>query len=62
MVVLKHETMRLFSEDDIVRVRQMVREWARQQEFSLVDQTKVITAASELARNTVHYGGGSDSR
>jgi serine/threonine-protein kinase RsbT len=58
MVVLKHETMRLFSEDDIVRVRQMVREWARQQEFSLVDQTKVITAASELARNTVHYGGG----
>jgi len=58
MVVLKHETMRLFSEDDIVRVRQTVREWARQQEFSLVDQTKVITAASELARNTVHYGCG----
>lgn len=58
MAVLKHETMPLRSEEDIMRVRQAVREWARQQGFSLVDQTKVITAASELARNAVHYGGG----
>lgn len=57
-MVLKHETMPLRSEEDIVRVRQTVREWARQQGFSLVDQTKIVTAASELARNTVHYGGG----
>jgi serine/threonine-protein kinase RsbT len=39
-------------------VRQVVRERARQQGFSLVEQTKVVTAASELARNTVHYGNG----
>ena len=62
MVVLKHETMLLRSEEDIVRVRQTVREWARQQGFSLVDQTKIVTAASELARNTVHYGGGGSVR
>lgn len=55
---LKHETMPLRSEEDIVRVRHTVREWARQQGFSLVDQTKIVTAASELARNTVNYGGG----
>ena len=58
MVGPKRETMQLQSEEDIVRVRQAVREWARQQGFSLVDQTKIITAASELARNTVHYGKG----
>jgi serine/threonine-protein kinase RsbT len=42
----------------VVRVRQLVRERARQLGFGLVDQTKITTAASELARNTVHYGGG----
>src|SRR5215471_13111828 len=58
MTVLKSETTPLQTEADIVRVRQVVRQWAIQQGFSLVDQTKVVTATSELARNTVIYGGG----
>jgi serine/threonine-protein kinase RsbT len=48
----------LRNEHDIVLGRQAVRRMAQQQEFSLVDQTKIVTAASELARNTVIYGGG----
>jgi serine/threonine-protein kinase RsbT len=58
MAVLQHEIMSLRAEDDVVRVRQLVRDRARQLGFGLVDQTKIVTAASELARNTVHYGGG----
>ena len=50
----------LHTSKDIVRARQLVREWAIRQGFSLVDQTKVVTAASELARNTVDYGGGGE--
>jgi serine/threonine-protein kinase RsbT len=46
------------SSDDVVRVRQTVRAKAISIGFSLVDQTKIITAASEIARNTVDYGGG----
>ena len=46
------------SSEDIVRMRQIVRERAVAQNFSLVEQTKLITAASELARNTLDYGGG----
>lgn len=46
------------SEKEVVRVRQIVRQWATDLRFSLVDQTKIVTAASELARNTVEYGGG----
>src|SRR5215470_15324150 len=57
MTVLKSETAPLQTEADIVRVRQTVRQWAIQQGFSLVDQTKLITATSELARNTIVYGG-----
>lgn len=48
------------SQEDIVRVRQATRERAIAQGFSLVDQTKIVTAASELARNTLDYGGGGD--
>jgi serine/threonine-protein kinase RsbT len=48
----------LASEHDIVLGRQAVRRMTQQQAFSLVDQTKMVTAASELARNTVVYGGG----
>ena len=44
--------------DDVVRVRQLVRVCAVKAGLGLVDQTKVVTAASELARNTVDYGGG----
>ena len=46
--------------EDIVRVRQATRENAVAQGFSLVDQTKLVTAASELARNTLEYGGGGE--
>jgi serine/threonine-protein kinase RsbT len=48
----------LTSEHDIVLSRQAVRRMTQQQGFSLVDQTKMVTAASELARNAVTYGGG----
>lgn len=46
------------SERDIVLARQLVRKMAQVQGFSLVDQTKMVTAASELARNALIYGGG----
>jgi serine/threonine-protein kinase RsbT len=48
----------LGNERDIVLCRQAVRRMTLEQAFSLVDQTKMVTAASELARNTVIYGGG----
>ncbi|WP_037908834.1 anti-sigma regulatory factor [Actinacidiphila yeochonensis] len=47
---------------DVVRARQAVRALAQQAELSLVDQTKLVTAASELARNTLSYGGGGTMR
>jgi serine/threonine-protein kinase RsbT len=53
-------TMPLRKSEDIVRMRQTVREHAVAQGFSLVDQTKIVTAASELARNTIEYGGGGE--
>jgi serine/threonine-protein kinase RsbT len=46
------------ADEDVVRVRQMVRTLAVGAKLSLVDQTKLVTAASELARNTLVYGGG----
>jgi serine/threonine-protein kinase RsbT len=45
-------------DEDVVRVRQLTRTYAQQVKLSLVDQTKLVTAASELARNTLTYGGG----
>jgi serine/threonine-protein kinase RsbT len=48
------------SSEDVVRVRQATRERAIAQGFTLVDQTKIVTAASELARNTLEYGGGGE--
>jgi serine/threonine-protein kinase RsbT len=48
--------------EDVVRVRQEVRTRAVQAGFSLIDQTKIVTAASELARNTIDYGGGGTVR
>jgi serine/threonine-protein kinase RsbT len=60
MAVLKTETRPVRSTDDIVHVRQVTRQWAVQMGLSLVDQTKLVTAASELARNTVTYGGGGE--
>jgi serine/threonine-protein kinase RsbT len=55
-------TLPVRSGEDVVKVRQAVRTMAMDLGFSLVDQTKVITAASELARNTVTYGGGGEVR
>ncbi len=62
MTVTKTETLPIRSGDDIVRVRQRVRALAVEIGLGLVDQTKIITAASELARNTLDYGGGGDVR
>jgi serine/threonine-protein kinase RsbT len=52
--------MPLHSEQDIVLARQAVRKMSQELQFSLVDQTKMVTAASELARNALVYGGGGD--
>jgi serine/threonine-protein kinase RsbT len=52
------ETLPIQTSDDVVRIRQRVRQRAVESGFSLVDQTKIITAASELARNALDYGGG----
>ncbi len=58
MVMTKDDTVPVRASEDIVRVRQVVRERAIELGFGLVDQTKLVTAASELARNAVDYGGG----
>src|SRR5262249_20226751 len=62
MAVLKTETMPIRSENDIVLVRQAVRKWASELGLSLVEQTKIVTAASELARNVLVHGGGGSAR
>jgi serine/threonine-protein kinase RsbT len=56
--ILKTGELPLKNEHDIVLGRQTVRKLAQEQTFSLVDQTKLVTAASELARNALIYGGG----
>lgn len=58
MTVLTSSIVEIRSGDDVVRVRQEVRARAVESGLSLVDQTKIVTAASELARNTLDYGGG----
>lgn len=58
MAVISTETVPVISEADIVTVRRCVRQSATTLGFSLVDQTKVVTAASELARNTLIHGRG----
>lgn len=60
MPVVSRAVLPIRSQEDIVRVRQVTRENAVAQGFSLVDQTKLVTAASELARNTLDYGGGGE--
>lgn len=62
MALLRHEDLPVRMEEDVVRVRQIVRRWAVEMGFSLVEQTKIVTASSELARNTVIYGGGGQVR
>ena len=58
MPTIRTEALELRSASDVVAVRQIVRTWAIEAGFTLVDQTKMVTAASELARNTLDYGGG----
>ena len=58
MAVIRNETHPVRSSEDVVLVRKKVRDWAIQAGFSLVDQTKIVTAASELARNMVQHGNG----
>ena len=57
------ETLPLRTEEDVLRVRQAVRTWmVEQRTFSLVEQTKMVTATSELGRNVVVHGGGGSAR
>lgn len=60
--VTKSEVLPIRNEADIVQARQVVRKWATEQAFPIVDQTKIVTAASELARNTLVYGRGGTMR
>ena len=61
-MVLKSEQHPIATADDVVRVRQVARSWAAELKFSLVDQTKLVTATSELARNTLEHGRGGTMR
>jgi len=58
MAVIREEKRPIASGEDVVTVRRIVREWSVAAGFGLVDQTKIVTAASELARNVLHHGGG----
>jgi serine/threonine-protein kinase RsbT len=62
MLVPLSENRSISTSEDVVAVRQAVRQRAVELGFNLVDQTKIVTAASELARNTLHYGGGGTLR
>lgn len=58
MAVVSSESVPIAAEPDVVAVRRRVREVSIKLGFTLVDQTKIVTAASELARNTIIHGGG----
>lgn len=60
--IVRDQTLPLQSDADIVQARQAVRKWSEELKFNLVEQTKVVTAASELARNTLLHGGGGSMR
>jgi serine/threonine-protein kinase RsbT len=62
VIVEKDDLMPILTPEDVVRVRREVRTQAIAVGFNLVDQTKIITAASEIARNTIDYGGGGTLR
>ncbi len=62
MTITREEVREVRTTEDVVSARQVVREWALQIGFSLVEQTKIVTAASELARNTIVHGGGGTMR
>lgn len=58
MSLIKRELLPLKNSNDVVLARQRVRHWAVELRFGLVDQTKLVTAASELARNALDHGKG----
>ena len=60
MAVSQNDTVPLRSQQDVVMARQLVRKLTQDLKFGLVDQTKFVTAASELARNAVIHGGGGE--
>ncbi|HTZ60008.1 MAG TPA: anti-sigma regulatory factor [Acidobacteriaceae bacterium] len=60
MEVLRSEIIPVRSSEDVVNVRTSVRKLAAELRFGLVDQTKIVTAASEIARNTLDYGRGGE--
>ena len=62
MSPLKSEILPLRTDEDILLVRKTVRAWRVELAFSMVEQTRMVTATSELARNTVVYGGGGSAR
>lgn len=62
MIVEKSENLTVRTPEDVVRARRETRTHAIGAGFSLVDQTKIVTAASEIARNTIDYGGGGTLR
>ncbi len=62
MTTVREGSIPLRTQQDIVASRQTVRKLAQELGFSLVDQTKMVTAASELSRNTLIYGGGGEMR
>jgi serine/threonine-protein kinase RsbT len=62
MLAVREESHDIHSDEDVVQIRQMTRRWAVDLGFTLVDQTKIVTAASELARNALVHGGGGVAR
>ena len=58
MTSLRRDVLELRSAADVVQARHVARRWAVEYGFTLVEQTKIVTAVSELARNTVEYGKG----
>ncbi len=56
IAVIGSETMAIRTDSDIVQARHLVRRWSNQIQLSLIDQTKLVTASSELARNAMIYG------
>ncbi|HEU4619981.1 MAG TPA: ATP-binding protein [Gammaproteobacteria bacterium] len=62
MDVRRDESFELEHPPDVVHLRQQARAWSIEMGFSLVEQTKIVTAASELARNTIEHGKGGTAR
>lgn len=60
--IMEFQILPLKTDEDVVRLRKIVRDHLVALRFSLIEQTKMVTAASELARNTIKYGGGGEAQ